>query len=80
MGTPPTRHQSGSGYPHTTSSSKSWLVLEIVEQPFNFARHYLMPSLVEKRWRKRDLSSQKFEGTRLHIFMDHVFLSKRIKR
>jgi hypothetical protein len=74
------RHQSGSGNIKTTSSSKSWLVLETLEQPLNFTRHYLMPNQIEKRWRKRDWSSQKLRGTRLHIFMDHVFVSKRIKR
>ena len=77
---PHTRHQSGSGYPQSTPPSKSWLVLETLEQPLNFTRHYLMPSQIEKRWRKREWSQQKLKGTRLHIFMDHVFVSKRVKR
>ena len=66
--------------PGSTTPSKSWLVLETLEQPLNFTRHYLMPSQIEKRWRKREWSSQKLKGTRLHIFKDHVFVSKRVKR
>ena len=72
---PGSRHPSGS----TALTPKSWLVLETVEPPLNSTRHYLMPSQIQKRWRKRDWSSQKLKGTRLHIFMDHVFVSKRIK-
>ena len=77
---PPTRHQSGTGNTQNSPPSKSWLVLETLEQPLNFTRHYLMPSQIEKRWRKREWSAQKLKGTRLHIFMDHIFVSKRIKR
>ena len=72
---PGSRHPSGPN----AFAPKSWLVLETVEPPLNSTRHYLMPSQIQKRWRKRDWSSQKLKGTRLHIFMDHVFVSKRIK-